>query len=363
MVRKDTISKIVYVMSELAIFGIISGILSALGIGINAYQTKKANERQEEHDLAMAALNHRYREEEAASSFEREATFNQFSSDAQKMREAGLSPALMYGQYSGNSTPQVSSVGSSQSAGNVGRTINASDFFGRLDPSEYAEAAIQRMNARTMAEKTRSDVSLQNQYELESISRTLENQRNTAFKKNLETTIFNQEQEKLNQLRIGNETGQFELGLAKDTRELQIEKMRLQNKDLEKRIDLTVEQIKTEPVKRQHLAKEMEEIEAATQNYYANKDLLQENLKSGQIGRIMREFGLNARTLNPMLRNGEVLNLPYKTQMQGASIALQELGFSEFEATNAVLYYMANDPKDVTPSVINGFSRILSKGK
>ena len=74
----------------------------------------------------------------------------------------------------------------------------------------------------------------------------------------------------------------------------------------------------------------------------------------------MKEFGLNSRTLNPMLRNADLYNLPYATQMKAATIALKELGFSEFEATNAVIYYMATDPKEVTPSLINGFSRWLS---
>ena len=171
-------------------FGLIavlaSVIMSGIGMAINARQTRKANEAQAEHDQAMAALNHRYREEEAATSFEREASFNQYATDVQKMQEAGLSPALMYGNGMSNTTPQISSVGSSQSAGNVGKTFNASDFFGKLDPSEYASQAIERMNAKTMREKTMSDIKLQNQYRLESISRTLENQRNTAFKKNLE---------------------------------------------------------------------------------------------------------------------------------------------------------------------------------
>ena len=92
----------------------------------------------------MAALNHRYREEEAASSFEREATFNQFAADEEKMRVAGLSPALMYGQYSGNSTPQVSCW--FFSAGNVGEFFR---FSWKLDPAEYTEQTIQRMNALT----------------------------------------------------------------------------------------------------------------------------------------------------------------------------------------------------------------------
>lgn len=349
-------------MGTAALVGLIlSAVLGAAGIGINAYQNKKANQAQKEHDLAMAALNHRYREQEAATSFEREATFNQFAADETKMREAGVNPALMYGQSMATSTPQVSSVGSSQSAGNVGRSLNASDFLGRLDPAEYAEQAIQRMNARTMADKTKSDIQLQNQLRLESAAKTAAHEYDTGLRKRLETTIFDLQQEQLRNIKIGNEMAGFNLQFAKDTRELDIEQKQISNIKVRKDIDLVVEKTRTEPVARQKLGVEMDEIRAATTNYYANADLLQENLRQGQLGRIMQEFGLNARTLNPMLRNGELINAPYKIQMQGASLALQKLGYSEFEATNAVIYYMANDPKDVTPSLINGVSRILSK--
>lgn len=338
---------------------ILSAVLGATGIGINAYQNKKANERQQEHDLAMAALNHRYREEEAASSFEREATFNQFAADTQKMQEAGLSPALMYGGSVGSSAPSVSSVGSSQSAGNVGRSLNASDFFGRLDPAEYAEQAIQRMNARTMAEKTRSDIALQKQYEAESISRTLENQRNTAFKKSLETTLFNLEQENLRGLKIGNETADFNLQFAKDTREISIERQQLGNVELRRKSELLAEQIKSEPVARRKMATEITEISAATQNYYANTAHLQESMKSSQVGRIMKECGLNYRKLPANLRAQDIQHGAWQEQMKAARLALMDCGFSDYEATAAVLYYTAGDAKDVTPSLVNGVSRIL----
>ena len=350
-------------MEPLEWIALIGGVLSLLGIGVDYTQTKKANERQMEHDKAMAELNHRYREQEALSSFEREATFNQFASDETKMREAGLSPALMYGQYAGNSTPQVSSVGSSQSAGNVGRSISASDFLGKLDPAEYMESTIQRMNAKTMKEKTKSDIALQNQLLLESASKTAENQRNTQFKKSLETTIFNQEVQALQRLQRENQQMEFDLQLKRDTRSIEIEKRQLENKELQKKVDLLSEQIKTEPVARAQLAKSMKLIDQQASYYGKNTELLDENLKGSQLERIMKEFGLNARTINPMMRNWDTLNLPYETQMRGAKLALEKLGYSEFEATNAVIYYMATDRKDVTPSFINGMSRLLSGKK
>ena len=350
-------------MEPLEWIALIGGVLSLLGVSVDAWQTHKANKEQKEHDKAMAALNHRYREQEAASSFEREATFNQFASDETKMREAGLSPALMYGQYSGNSTPQISSVGSSQGAGNVGRHVSASDFLGKLDPANYMESTIQRMNAQTMRDKTKSDIALQNQLLLESASKTAENQRNTAFKKSLETMIFNQEVQALQRLQRENANLEFDLQLKRDTRSIEIEKRQLENKELQKKVDLLSEQIKTEPVARAQLAKSMKLIDQQASYYGKNTEMLDENLKGSQLERIMKEFGLNARTINPMMRNWDALSLPYQTQMRAAKLALEKCGFSEFEATNAVIYYMATDRKDVTPSFINGMSRFLSGNK
>lgn len=348
-------------MEPLEWIALIGGLLSLAGVGVNAWQTDKANKRQAEHDEAMAALNHRYREEEAASSFEREAAFNQFGSDVQKMQSAGLSPALMYGQMSGASTsPSVSSVGSSQSAGNVGRTFNVSDFLGKLDPAEYGEAMIQRMNARTMQAKTQSDIRLQSQYQLESLSRTLENQRNTAFKKNLERTMFDIEQQNLRGLQIGNEQAAFNLQFSKDTRDIAFEREQIQNVELRRKSELLAEQIKSEPVARSKMAYEMKEIAAATKNYYANTSLLQENMKSSAVGRIMRECGLNFRKLPANFRAVDIEHGPWQEQMRAAHSALLDMGFSDYEATAAVLYYTAQDAKDVTPSVINGVSRVFS---
>lgn len=350
-------------MEPLEWIALIGGIISLLGGGYSIYANEKANKKQREHDEAMAALNHRYRELEAQTSFEREANFNQFQSDIDKMTQAGLSPALMYGGNVGSAAPSVSSVGSSQSAGNVGRVPDLSSFFGKFDPAEYSEQVIQRMQAKTLEEKTKSDILRNNQDILESISRTAENQRNTAFQRKLEKTLLDQENQQLVNMSLQGQRMDFDLKYSQDTRDLDIQAKQLGNKKLEEDIKLVAEKIRTEPVQRAKLAKEMKEIDAAIANYTANTGLIQENIKEGQIGRIMREFGLNARTLNPMLRNGEAFNLPYKTQMSAAKIALQECGFSEFEATNAVLYYMATDPKDVTPSLVNGFSRILASGK
>ena len=116
--------------------------------------------------------------------------------------------------------PNISSVGSSQGAGNVGRMADFSKFFGKLIPAEYSGQMIERMNAKTLQERTRSDI-LKNEQDIrESVSRTIENKRNTAFKKSLETTLFNQEQQTLNNLRLQNKQMDFDLQYNIDTRDI-----------------------------------------------------------------------------------------------------------------------------------------------
>ena len=346
-------------MEPLEWIALIGGILSLAGIGIDAWQTDKANKRQEEHDKAMADLNHRYREEEALTSFEREANFNQYSADYNKMLEANVSPSLMYGGIS-SSAPSVSSVGSSQSAGNVGRKMNVSDFLGKLDPGEYASQTIERMNAKTMQERMKAQNALDVQSVRESISRQLENQRNTSFKKRLEKTILDQEDQTLKNLKTQGEQMSFNLQYARDTRDINYEMAQLGNAKMRKEIDLTVEKIKSEPVARQKMRAEITEIDAITHNYRANTALLGEDLHNTQLHRVMQEFGINARSINGGIRNLQNITPGMQRQMNAAKLTLESLGFSEYEASEAVLYYCATDKKDVTPSTVNALSRLLS---
>ena len=351
--------KNVVFMEPMEWIALIGGILSLLGVGTEIWQTNKANKQQREHDEAMAALNHRYREEEAISSMEREANYNQYEIEKNKMLEAGFSPSLMYGQMQ-TAVPNISSVGSSQGAGNVGRMADFSKFFGKLDPAEYSGQMIERMNAKTLQERTRSDI-LKNEQDIrESVSRTIENKRNTAFKKSLETTLFNQEQQTLNNLRLQNKQMDFDLQYNIDTRDIRIEKERLENKRLEKQINMITLEIEREPLVRKQIATDVSRMAAATENYYAQTAATKEQTQGMQITRIMKEFGLSARTIPVNARAGKIHDALWSDNMNAARIALKQLGFSEFEATNAVLWYVAEDPKDVTPSLVNGFSRWLS---
>lgn len=347
-------------MEPMEWIALIGGILSLFGMASDYFQTRKANKMQMEHDEAMAALNHRYREEEAISSQQREVSLNEFQIAKDKMLSAGISPSLMYGGGFSPTSIQSSSVGSSQSAGNVGRTPNISDFLGKLDPLEYTSQTIDRMNAVTMQERTRMQNRRDAQDIRESISRTLENKRKTAFNKKLEQTLLDQEDQTLKNLKIEGDQRNFDLQYSVDTREIRMEKERLQNKEMEKKIDILDLEINREPLVRAQIATDIQRMKAMTENYNANTNATVEQTKGMAVSRVMREFGLTARSIPVNARAGKIHDALWKDNMDAARIALKQLGFSEFEATNAVLWYVAEDPKDVTPSLVNGVTRWLS---
>lgn len=330
-----------------------------LGIGADIWNTNRTNKQQQEHDEAMAALNHRYREEEAQTSFERQVNFNQYESDVQKMVNAGISPSLMYGGSVSPAVPSISSVGSSQGAGSM-KKPNISDFLGKLDPLEYGSQTLERMNLENMREKTKSDILKNNQEILESISRTNENKRRTDFEKSLEWTRQNQEAQILRNLQLSNRSLDFDIGMKIDTKPLQMRKLALENDELVKKIDFTAEQIRTEPLRRKGLDADVRVANEYINNLSAGVAESKERTKTSQLGRIMSEFGLNARSITMPIREWSNLNPAMKKRLNGACIALEECGYSHEEALGAVLYYCASDAKDIKPSAVNAFSRILS---
>lgn len=338
---------------------IFSILLSGYGIIEDARQTKKAREFQAEHDEAMAALNHRYREEEAISSQEREANYNQYEIEKNKMLSAGFSPSLMYGG-SLPATSSISSVGSSQGSGNVGIKPDFSKFLGKLDPAEYSSQAIDRINALTMKEKTKSDI-LRNEQEIrESISRENENRRKTDFQRRLEWTLEQQEAQTLRNMELSNRSLDFDIGLKQEQKPLQMRKLELENEDLIKRIDYTAEQIKTEGSKRAALAADVRVANAQVKSLEAGTAESKARTKTENLDRVMKTVGLNARSINPALRNLSNISPLMAQRLKAGVIMLEECGFSREEAEKAVLYYCASDTKDLKPSAINAFSRIVS---
>ena len=76
----------------------------------------------------------------------------------------------------------------------------------------------------------------------------------------------------------------------------------------------------------------------------------------------MKEVGLNNRMSKAIFRDFSNITPTMQGRLRAGVVLLQECGFSYDEACKAVMYYVASDAKDITPSTVNAFSRIISAG-
>lgn len=341
----------------LAIVAAVSGIGGTVGSLIS---NKKAREAQQEHDREMALLGQTITQE----NFDYQNQFDTIGNTKGQMVKNGYNPALLYGSMS---PVQYSASSGGASANNVGFPTDFSKFSKAVDPYAIMENELAQKNSEVMREKMKAESDYTKQRQLESLARTVEQQRDTRVKNNLEKTIVDTATQNLLNLKTEARNMESEItardALTASQIELNAQKCKeseayvnKMNREAEK---IGIE-ITREPLVRMQISADISRIKAATGNYYADTARLQESIKEGQLGRIMQEFGLNAQTLPPNLRNNKAYKTLWTTQMSAATSALMKAGFSEFEAINAVIYYTASDPKDVTPSVVNGFSRVFS---
>lgn len=257
----------------------------------------------------------------------------------------------------------------SASGTNTGEAPNLDKLklFDKLPVDSVANVALQRHQQELLRAQTMSNINLQNQQRLKAAAETAEQLRYTGLQKRLERTIVDMslaelhtEQERAENLRFQTRRGNVLLpgelesqGLINSETAAKISKI---NSDISKnfvemaQIRATTALLGSEKIKTD---KEVEEV--------------QERIRGNVVGRVMREFGLAARKTPQWMRKSKDIDLSrlnefqYGVQMRGAAATLMSLGFSEYEASRAVIYYTCESPKDATPSIINGFARILSK--
>lgn len=136
---------------------LLGGVTSVAGSIANAVTSKKArkwqsqeNERQRQYMSELASRQNQWNLEQ----WNRENAYNSPSNKMKLLREAGLSPDLMYGQGAGSlqaaSSPQMTS-------GEAGPTMDYSKFMPNLELSSIAQnmANARLMNAQ--AEKVNSE--------------------------------------------------------------------------------------------------------------------------------------------------------------------------------------------------------------
>lgn len=340
----------------------LSGLTNLGSTIATSIANRRAQERQIQHDKDMAELELSLNKD----MFDYTSNFNSWANNKGQMIEAGLNTALMYG---GTSPVTGDTSGASASSSDVKVPTDFRSSFRSLDPAEYLANSIAEKNGRAMRANAESEAALNRQRTLESMAKTLEQQRQTKYNKLLETTLFDIQKQTLLNMGAENANIRSEIAARDAITPSQVAlnyqkvgESEANVRHLNQLAKLTAEQVKTQPLVRQQLTYDMERIQAATTNLGANTAGLQESIKKSQLGRIMQEFGLNAQTLKGWQRNNDVYKSIWTTQMSAATTALMQSGFSEFEAVNAVLYYTAENPSEITPGLVGAVSGYFAKG-
>lgn len=350
-------------MDPITIALLVGSILTGLGGTIGTIvSNRRASERQQQHDRDMALLGQQLEQE----NFDYQVNTNQRDIDRKHMIEAGMNPALMYGGMS-PVTADISSGGAS-----AGRVMNPTDFSQQLRSAtmpvtDVIRNSLDRRNTAVNESVGNSVANLNYQKQLESMARTLQTQQQNRITKRLENTIVDQAEQLLLNSRIAGHDLRSQIaardGLTASNIALNEAKIKESGANVEllnSKILEVASNIEVNDMVRAQIAHDIKRIDAATENTQLDSAKIQESIKGSQLGRIMKEFGLNAQSLPPNLRNNKAYKNIWNTQMTAATTALIKAGFSEFEAVNSVLFYCAQDPSDVTPSLVNAASRIFS---
>lgn len=370
-------------MDPVTIALLVASIVASLGgTAASIYSSNKAAKRQEEHDRDMALLGQQIEDEQFAK---QNIDFNNWATEKSHMVQAGINPALMYGGMSPTTGFQQSSGAKS---GNVSMRPDYDALRG-LSPSSWADYHVAEENGKAMRAEAKSAAALNDQKALESIARTVEQERATAQSKRLEKLIYDTQEANLNEIRSRISYTDTLTSSVSSKTAAEIEEINSRigiNEENKKKITKEIEQIQTmidrEPAVRAQLRADAFHLRAAGELAQEEKNLtkkrgeyvdeekknlreerrnLEEQLKSSQIARLAREYGLQGRRPNfGGKKNTGVPSRDLEKNELAFMFALQGLGFSNKEAAAAAYYYSFGTLNDLTSEWIDAASRAAS---
>ena len=341
------------------IMAIIAAVSAIAGISANAITSAQ----QRKHDESMANLQMENQKQLMQYETELGQDTNTIATQKGHAAAAGFSPALLYGNMT---TPSL--VSPSGSASGAASSLPNLNMFDKVSMRDAVEPVLQKRYQDSQIQLMASEQSLNHQRELESAMRTAEQSRYTNLQKTLEKTIIDQSLAQLEYTRAASESTRFYTRRGEALLPGELVQQGLINQETGARIEKIHTEVVNNRAELSRIYADVRRINSVTSLNASQESLnqsdslrIQEQIKSSAVGRIMQEFGLTTRSLQPELRSASGLHKGlFTTQMTAAAIELKSLGFSEHEAVNAVLYYVAKDPKDVTPSLVNGATRIFS---
>lgn len=354
-------------------------VMSIAGIAAGLIGTANNREAQQQHDKQMAEVELENQKKLLDYETELQQTNNTMATQKGHAASAGFSPALLYGQMS---TPQLQDVNGGSTGASAGR-MEPLNLFDRVPLSSVSETVLQKQSQDMQRERLASDIQLNKQKTLESAARTAEQTRHTRLQGKMEKTIIDQAIANLHftdarTSYYGAATDRINLLLP-----LEVEQAGLINAQTAERTRQIVEDTlsiranrQLIPIEKRRLTAlaELAEEEQGTptqQRAVMSAEIqgMQESYRRSVIGRVMSESGLNNVKLPPTMRgrmrdvtedvSKSKFYMMHHEQINGALAALLSAGFSPDEAAMAVCYYVA-DARDVSPSLINGISRIAS---
>lgn len=341
---------------------IISGIMALLSTIGNFFTNLFTSKRQQEHDVQMAEINRKNAEQLMIEQNSIQQNTNTWANQKGHMVAAGYSPALLYGD-----SMQPAQVSGGSGSGNAS-SLPQMQLFDRVPLDSVAQTMLNQRQQTINAERVKAQNERDRAESQLAMMRTAHEYYNTNVAKKLQNTIVEQAVADLHNTKADTEYKRFmtEHGLKMEP--YQLAQAGLVNQETAAKIEEIKSQVMLNVISGQHLRADMNRMGHLNDLNDAERAGVVESMKRGQVGRIMQQFGLDNRLTPAQFRNTSLLhNALNNTQMKGAYLALRELGFSEFEATNTVIYYSARDPKDVTPTVVNSatrfFGQLLTKPK
>lgn len=320
---------------------------------------------QEKHDINMANLQAQNEEKLQKTMFDYQNNFNTWSNNKSQMVEAGVNPALMYGSAS------PVSFDSSGSASGSASSLPTFQAFKSVDPTEFTSQQIAKQNADSMTSNAGTnsmlagaDISLKKAQENEAVARTAEHLRSSAERKNLEKIVYD--------TALANLDLTSSMGADFKSRTKERETMLpFRTAELDANTRRVEEEIKNQPIVRDQMRADIRRLnsvvtlneELSTTEGYKRRELsarvdsIEESLKGSRLERIMSEFGLKQRHSG---QSPKSTIQDFDERDKAAYRALVDSGMTPSEAAAAVLWYTGVDPKDLSPSYVNGASRVLS---
>lgn len=326
-----------------------------LGTLIN-YSTQKSTQAQQiKHDREMADINRINQERLMDYQNNLQQDTNMIATQKGHAMSAGYSPALMYG----SNMPQADLSGGSASGSSS--SISPIQLFDRLPIDSVTSTLFQQRKQEMDAERLKYENAEREQNANYLAMKTAHEYYDTQVSKRLQNTIIDKAMADLENTKANTAYTKYltEHGLKMEP--YQLVNAGLVNQETAAKIEKVKSDTTLNAVSSRHMMADINRMAHLNELNDAQKAEVIESTKRSALGRVMQEFGLTNRLTPAQFRSASALhNALNNEQMKGAYICLRQLGYSEHEATNAVIYYSASDPKDVTPSTINAASRFFS---